>query len=117
MLCINLRVSAQYSPAVHDSLVKVLVNRHTAISQAKGTMHGYRVQIYFGPQRNSANEVKDDFSKLYADIPAYLSYQQPNFKIRVGNFTTRLEALKFLKEIQPYFSTAFIVEDEVMLPE
>ena len=107
---------AQYSMKSQDSLVKVLMNRHVAINQAKRTMPGYRVQIFFGPQRLKANEVKTDFLQIYPAVGAYLIYQQPNFKIRVGDFKTRLEAMKFLKELQPLYSTAFLVKDEVKLP-
>ncbi len=106
----------QYSLRAQDSLVKVLMNRHVAINQVKKTMPGYRVQIFFGPQRTRANEVKTDFLQLYPDVGAYLVYHQPNFKIRVGDFKTRLEAMKFLNEIQPLYATAFLVKDEVMLP-
>lgn len=108
---------AQYSLSTQDSLVRLLVNRHVAIGQAKKTMPGYRVQIHFGSQRAKANEVKADFLKIYPNMGAYLVYHQPNFKIRVGDFKTRLEAMKFLKEIQPLYSTAFLVKDEVRLPE
>jgi hypothetical protein len=107
---------AQYSLGSQDSLVKVLMNRHLAISQVKRTMSGYRVQIYFGSQRAKATEVKTDFLQLFPKTGAYLSYQQPNFKIRVGDFKTRLEAMKFLKEIQPVYGSAFLVKDEVKLP-
>lgn len=100
-----------------DSLVKILMNRHVAINQAKKTMPGYRVQIYFGPQRLKATEVKIDFLHIYPNVGAYLVYHQPNFKIRVGDFKTRLEAMKFLKELQPLYSTAFLVKDDVKLPE
>lgn len=107
----------QYSMKSQDSLVKVLLNRHVAINQAKRTMPGYRVQIYFGPQRIKATEVKTDFLHIYPNVGAYLVYHQPNFKIRVGDFKTRLEAMKFLKELQPLYSTAFLVKDDVKLPE
>jgi len=109
-------VMAQYSLKTQDSLVRVLVNRHIAISQAKQSMPGYRIQIYFGPQRDLANEVKSDFTRLYPGVGAYLVYQQPNFKIRVGDFKTRLDAMKFFKDIQPVYPTAFLVMDEVRLP-
>jgi hypothetical protein len=49
-------------------------------------------------------------------VGAYIIYQQPNFKIRVGDFRTRLEAMKFLKELQLKYATAFIVRDDVKLP-
>lgn len=112
------KASAQYyTLAAQDSMVKLLVNRHMAIGQAKRTMPGYRVQIHFGSSRTKANEVKADFLKLYPNIGSYLVYHQPNFKIRVGDFKTRLEAQKFLKDIQPLYATAFLVRDEVKLPE
>ena len=109
--------SQHFSPSAQDSLVKLLVNRHIAIGQAKRTMPGYRVQIHFGSSRTKANEVKADFLKLYPNMGSYLVYHQPNFKIRVGDFKTRMEAQKFLKDIQPLYSTAFLVKDEVRLPE
>ena len=106
-----------YSLKSQDSLIHQLVNRHIAINQAKRSMPGYRIQIYFGQNRTKANEVKTDFLQLFPKTGAYLVYQQPNFKIRVGDFSTRLEALKFLKEIQSLYAAAFIVKDEVKLPE
>lgn len=110
-------LSQHYSVAAQDSMVKLLVNRHIAIGQAKRTMPGYRVQIHFGSNRTKANEVKADFLKLYPNVGSYLVYHQPNFKIRVGDFKTRMEAQKFLKDIQPLYSTAFLVKDDVKLPE
>ncbi len=107
----------QYSLKSQDSLIHQLVNRHIAINQAKRSMPGYRVQIYFGQNRTKANEVKTDFLQLFPKTGAYLVYQQPNFKIRVGDFKDRLEALKFLKEIQSLYAAAFIVKDEVKLPD
>lgn len=118
-LFISLTISQLHAqnPAAHDSLVKLLMNRHIAINQAKNTMPGYRVQIYFGSQRTEANDVKENFTELYPDMSSYLIYHQPNFKIRVGDFKTRLEAMKFLKEIQARYATSFLVEDDVMLPK
>ena len=108
---------AQYlSMKTQDSLVQVLVKRHTTLGLARQSMPGYRVQIHFGSQRTEANEIRTEFLKSYPDIGAYIIYQQPNFKIRVGDFRTRLEAMKLLKELQMQYSTAFIVRDDVKLP-
>ena len=80
------------------------------------TIHGYRIQIFFGGNRQKASEVKIDFNSRYPEISAYISYQQPNFKVRIGDFSNRFEAQKFLKEINRFFPTCFIVSDEVKLP-
>ena len=37
------------------------------------------------------------FEEEFPDIPAYLQYTDPDFKIRVGNFRTRIEAIPALK--------------------
>jgi hypothetical protein len=37
--------------------------------------------------------------------------------VRVGDFKTRLEATGFLSKMQSQFEQAFIVPDEVKLPE
>lgn len=109
---------AQYfSLRTQDSLVQVLMNRHIALGNARQSMAGYRVQIFFGGQRTDANQIKSEFSRMYPLINAYISYQQPNFKVRVGDFKTRLEAMKFLKQIHPLYTTAFIVKDDVRLPD
>ena len=82
----------------------------------KQTMPGYRIQIYFGGTRQKATEIKNDFSEKHPEVPSYLSYSAPNFKVRVGDFLTRLEAQKFMRNIQGQYVTAFIIPDEVKLP-
>ena len=58
-----------------------------------------------------------EFLKKFPDDMAYLIYQQPNFKIRVGDFRDRLQAQQFYLKLLPIFNTAFIVKDEINLQE
>ncbi|MFM7079889.1 MAG: SPOR domain-containing protein [Bacteroidota bacterium] len=99
-----------------DGAVKALMSKHIALGKVRNSMPGYRVQIFFGDKREDANLVKSDFLKVYPNVGAYLVYQQPNFKIRVGDFKTRLLATEFLNEIQGKFPMAFLVQDDVKLP-
>jgi hypothetical protein len=113
-----LSVLAQQSPTHRaDSLTNLLVDRHKKVNAAKMSMPGYRIQIYFGSERSKANEIKSDFTGGFPQTSAYLVYHQPNFKVRVGDFRTRLEAMGFLKKLGDRYTTAFIVQDEVKLPE
>lgn len=100
-----------------DSLVQLLVKKHVMLNKAKQTLPGYRVQLFFGSDRNKAYEIRSEFMKVFSTTPSYIVYHQPNFKVRVGDFRTKLEAMRFLKEAQPLFETAFIVKDDVKLPE
>jgi hypothetical protein len=93
---------------VESKQILELVNRKLQENQLSKTINGYR---------EKAREVKSKFLQSFPYIEAYDSYQQPNFRIRVGDFRTRLQAIKFLKEIQSLFPSAFIVNDYISLPK
>ena len=99
-----------------DAHVDDLIKKQKEINQQKQTIPGYRVQIYFGTLRPKAVELKNEFNALHPEIASYLTYKQPNFKVRVGDFRTRLEAQKFLKDIQGKYASSFIVTDDIKLP-
>lgn len=100
---------------IQDYKIKQLLEKHVEIN-SRIPIKGYRVKIHFGTDKNKAKEVKGSFIAKFPDVPAYEKYDQPNFNIRVGDFRTKLEAYKFLKEIQADFPAAFIVQDEIELP-
>ncbi len=80
------------------------------------TTPGYRVQIFSasGPlSKTNALDEKAKFSELFGDIPAYLMAQMPYFKIRVGDFTERIDAAKFHHEIKNIYPSSFVVPDDV----
>lgn len=100
-----------------DYRIDSLLNRHIRINNEKQSITGYRIQIYFGSTRVEALSSKADFIRKYPDLKIYMIYEQPNYKIRVGDFTTRYEAEKYHKQIIAEFKSSFIVPDEISLPE
>ena len=102
---------------IADEKIKNLVAKHKSINEFKMSTQGYRVQLYSGSQRAKANELNDEFSRLFPDVSSYVLYQQPNFRVRVGDFKTKLEAEKFQRSISSLYPSAFIVRDEIKLPE
>lgn len=99
-----------------DKKFDELVNKQKEQNHVNQSMRGYRIQIYFGGIRQKASELKLDFNSRYPDIQAYISYQQPNFIVRIGDYRNRYDAQKFLKEIEGIYPTSFIVPDDVKLP-
>ncbi|MCB0764525.1 MAG: SPOR domain-containing protein [Flavobacteriales bacterium] len=81
-------------------------------SERKLPMQGYRVQIFLG-ERKAAEETKRAFLQKSPEVPAYLSWLAPNFRLRVGDLRTRLEAEKLLHELRPAFPGSYIVPDEI----
>ncbi len=102
---------------IDDSLAQALVKKHIEINASKMSMSGFRVQIFFGSNRTKAIEMRSEFMLKYPDVSTFMVYHQPNFKVRCGDFKTRLDALKLLDHIQSDYPAAFVVSDEVKLPE
>lgn len=85
-----------------------------------GEVDGYRIQILAvtgANSRTTAENEKVAFAGRYPDTPSYLSYAEPYFRIRVGNFSTRLEAYKTLLDIQENYPNAYIVPDKIIYSE
>lgn len=76
---------------------------------------GYRVQIYNGNDRNKASAIKVDFIRRFPDIRTYMSYIQPQFRVKVGDFRTRGEAQKFVEQINHLYSPVMVVPDIIVI--
>jgi hypothetical protein len=84
-------------------------------SEHKHPQKGYRVQIFLGDRR-TAEDTKRTFLQKNPDIPAYLSWLAPNFRLRVGDLRTRLEAERLLRDLRVTYPGSYIVPDEIEMP-
>lgn len=99
-------------PQEMDSLLVRDMNWHTENPE----WEGYRIQIYFEAGNNSkrrAQDVIEGFVMEFTDTPAYLSFKEPYYRVRVGDFHTRLQAAAAIKEISKIYSGAFIVRESI----
>lgn len=76
---------------------------------------GFRVQIYNGPDREKAIEIKTEFMRNYPGMRTYLSYVPPCFRVKVGNYRTRNEALGMLREANSIYTPCMIVPDLITI--
>lgn len=113
---------AAQDTAAHAGTGKVTVVESSRIqaymadyAAKKRVLKGYRVQIFLG-DRSQAEASRRTFLQQYPDIPAYLSYLAPNFRVRVGDLRDRVAA-EFLKEqLRAGFPGLYIVPDDIELP-
>lgn len=98
---------------IHQSeRIESLVNTFDA---AEKTLHGFRIQIFLGKAKE-AQAARTKFISEHSDLPAYAIWQSPNMKVRVGDFRTRLDAERALREVRKQHPGAYIVKDEIELP-
>lgn len=109
-------VQLNNTPAI-DNLLKW----HVHINKQKKTFTGYRIQIYsansYGCNLEDLKEMRNKFEQSFPDIPAYLKYFDPDFKIRAGNFHSRLECIPALYRIRKLYPASYPVKTEISLEE
>jgi len=109
------KLQIRQDPRITDLLI-----RHSQINQHKRGFDGFRLEIYFNSDskaREMAARVKNEFNLVFPDIPSYLLFQTPNFKVRIGDFRNKSEALKTKAYIASKYPNAFIVKDMIRFPE
>lgn len=97
----------------HDKALDSLIQKRLAYYKDHPTQ-GYSV-LFFSASGNhsgvAAEQANELFQFLYPETPTYLSYDAPYYKLKAGNFRTRLEASAFLARIQSDYPNAFVVRD------
>lgn len=78
---------------------------------------GYRVQVFYGSDRREAFNEQAKFRAMYPKIMTYISYKEPNYYLRVGDFRTRMEAQKLMTELRANFPTLFIFREKINAPD
>src|SRR5665647_3705197 len=107
-----------YSFVNKDPRLDRLVEKHRQYNQANPGVDGFRVQIFFDSGNNSkkaAQTAREKFMEAYPDVTAYLTFKTPYYRVRIGNFRTKLEADGFLFQLATVYPNAFTVPDRVQI--
>jgi len=103
-----------------DPRIDLLLQNYIEQSQRREGTEGFRVEIFFSSGSKSREEAlrkKTEFLKNFPEETAYMSFQSPNFKVRVGDCRTKNEALKLKEKIRYNYPNAFIVTDMIQFPK
>lgn len=118
---------------------KVTVYQSNDIRRLVGTTHdkievvgdksflivpGYRIQVFSGNnQRESkgdADSKKRQINELYSDVPTYVSFMAPFWRLRVGDYATYEEAYSMMHRLIESFPAfkkeIHITKEDVRIP-
>ncbi len=94
-----------------DEKITELLQIKSNLSKENKISDGYTIQLYYG-ELKEANSVIRDYNRSVSIWSATIEYETPNYKVWVGNYSTRLEADRALLEIQKNFPNAFVLRPE-----
>jgi hypothetical protein len=104
---------------IKDFRIDSLVALNIAYNKAFPYIDGYRIQIYMASGNDAlrnAELVKVDFELNFEGLSAYITFREPYYRVRVGDYRTRLEANQLLKPIRKSYQDAWIIQDKISLP-
>ena len=102
-----------------DERIEQLIERQKEIYSKDNTIDGFRIQIFMESGNDAvahANAIMAEFKEKYPEIPAYLIFGQPYYRLRVGDFRTRWEAEKVYQTLSQDYKKAFVTSDRIQLP-
>lgn len=127
LMCISFASHAQTRgrlEIVKDPRLDSLIARRGSIGKSRGgrsgsgiSAYGYRVQFFSGSSRKDAFGAQSKFQQLYPEIRTYINYREPNFKVKAGDFRTRLEAAKLMESLRGKFVSMFILSERINPPK
>ena len=103
-----------------DSRIESLISKQRSLYNIDSSFSGYRIHIFMeigNDALKNAEQVKRRFENAFPDIPIYLTYVEPYFRLRAGTFRNRVEAEKCLRQIKPKFKEAFVTADMIFRPK
>jgi len=91
-----------------DLKIEQLLKEKRKINQSIYTNESYKIQIFYGNSDDSKKKLQE-FKREFKEIDGTIVYTNPNFKVWVGNFETRLEVEKAMIEIKKKYPTALLI--------
>jgi hypothetical protein len=99
-----------------DSLLVANYYKLRLINKKITGVPGFRIRIFSESgigAKEQQQRVRARFISLYPDVDAYYKYDEPYFKVYVGDCRTKSEALKLYDQIKRDFPNPILREDYI----
>lgn len=102
---------------IGESNLQTLIRQRVA-GLDTSSLTGYRIQLFFGSNRNDAQSMQSKFNSRYPEWSneSYLLYFDPSWRVRVGNFYKKIDAQPMMNELQREYGNVFLIRDKIELP-
>ena len=90
----------------------------TASAYSRSTIRyieGFTIQVYGGDNRAKAKDYRMNIIRNFPETDPRTVFEQPNYKVRVGSYYTRLEAQHFYAEIKTVFPRAILIPTRIYI--
>ena len=89
--------------------IKKLLSLKILVNKDKYENNYYAIQLYNG-NYEKAKKIQIEFKNKFPEWESNLSFETPNYKVRVGNFKELIEASRKLDFIRKLYPSAFLLK-------
>jgi hypothetical protein len=97
------------SNAKVDVILDSLAQRNKNIRYVQG----YRIQVYVGNDRKEYDEARSFIIQNYPELSLYPSFNPPTYRLKAGDFTTKMDVERYFSNIKNHYSASMIVSDRI----
>ena len=102
------------TPTHHvNERVNALMDTVAAQNKAIKYAQGFRIMAYNGTDRKRAMDIRRAVIQRVPEQKDYLIYQQPSYRLKVGDYFNRVEAQQTLLLLQDIIPNALIIPDQI----
>ena len=76
---------------------------------------GFTIQVYGGDDRAVAHDYRLNLIRNFPSTEPRMVFEQPNYKVRVGRYFTRLEAQNLFTEVKHVFPKAILIPARIYI--
>ena len=116
----SVKVCAQGQVTINkpDGLDGLIASRTAHKKNPDARITGYHILIYFGSDKSKADAYRQRFdSEFGGRYPSTVAWEEPNFKLYVGQFKTKMECLTLYNEIKTKYQTCIVIKDKIPYPK
>ena len=100
-------------PKQVNSQVDIALDSIAAHNKTVRYSSGYRIQVFVGNDRKEVDEAKSYIYQNFPELSTYLTFSQPTYKLKTGDFTSRLDAERYYSSIKQRYSMAMIISEKI----
>lgn len=94
-----------------DSVNQMIIAKNREIRYEDG----FTIQIYTGNDRQAANEAKERVLLVDPDLDPVITYRQPSYKVKVGQYVDRLRAHEVYQSLKEEFPLALLIPERIQV--
>lgn len=87
-------------------------------TNAGKSLSGYRIRVFYdnGPQARGRSAAIASALREQLGVAVYRSFESPNYKVTVGDFRSKEEALRIYNALKGSYPTAYMIKETINYP-